>query len=51
MSHNPLEQHFGLGSETVVDQIRIVWPTLSEDYTVLSEVAVNQMLRIKYEGF
>jgi hypothetical protein len=50
-SHNPLEQHFGLGSETVVDQIRIVWPALSEDYTVLSEVAVNQMLRIKYEGF
>jgi hypothetical protein len=52
-SHNPLEQHFGLGSEseTTVDEIRIVWPALSEDYTVLSEVAVNQMLRIKYEGF
>ena len=52
-SHNPLEQHFGLGSEseTTVDEISIVWPALSEDYTVLSEVAVNQMLRIKYEGF
>lgn len=37
--------HFGLGDETVVDSIKIVWP-LGKSETVLKGVSSNQILRL-----
>jgi hypothetical protein len=38
--------HFGLGSATVVNQLRIVWPTGAEQ--VLTNVATNQYLNVQH---
>ena len=45
LSQNAMESHFGLGEDTVVNKLRIVWPDGSEDY--LSNVAANQMLVLR----
>ncbi len=44
MSQNPLDSHFGLGTDNEVSLLRIVWPDGSEQ--LLKDVAVNQMLVI-----
>jgi len=44
VSQNPAEIHFGLGSSTVADRVRIVWPDASVD--TLENVAVNQDLTL-----
>jgi enediyne biosynthesis protein E4 len=36
--------HFGLGSKTIVDSIRITWP--NDKATILKNLAVNQLLRV-----
>jgi hypothetical protein len=48
-SQNPAVQHFGLGSASIIQQVRIVWParaggTQQTTPTVLSAVAANQTL-------
>ena len=44
MSQNPVEAHFGLGTATAADMIRIVWPSGTEK--ILEDVDANQMLFI-----
>jgi hypothetical protein len=44
MSQNPLLQHFGLGTATVIDQLRVRWP--SGEVTILVDVAPNQLIII-----
>ncbi|CAG5070616.1 hypothetical protein DYBT9623_03162 [Dyadobacter sp. CECT 9623] len=39
--------HFGIGKETVIDSVIIVWPDQREQ--ILTRVKTNQMLKIKYE--
>jgi hypothetical protein len=43
-SQGPLELHFGLGDATLIDSIRIEWP--SGSIQILADVAVNQFLTI-----
>ncbi|MGF1543553.1 MAG: CRTAC1 family protein [Parvularculaceae bacterium] len=45
-SHNPLEQHFGVGAAERVDSVRVVWPAGEE--TVLVNPAINQRLTIAH---
>jgi hypothetical protein len=40
--------HFGLGAESKVDSIRVVWG--DQTSSVLTEVPANQVLEIKYSG-
>jgi hypothetical protein len=46
VSQNPAEQHFGLGNETVVDTIRVVWTDGSE--SVRSNVQPYQRITVSY---
>jgi enediyne biosynthesis protein E4 len=39
--------HFGLGQESKVDRIEIRWPKPSGQRQVLTNVAVDQILRVK----
>ena len=45
VSGSSLVQHFGLGSATVADQIRIRWPSGAE--SVLTDVPANQLLTVR----
>ncbi len=45
LSQNALESHFGLGSDTVVNRLRVVWPDGSEEH--LTNVGINQMLVLR----
>ncbi len=40
--------HFGVGKETVIDSVIIVWPNQQEQ--VLTQVKSNQLLKVKYDG-
>ena len=44
VSNNPVEAHFGLGSATRADQVRIEW--LDGSVTTLDDIAVNQLLTV-----
>lgn len=44
ISGNPAEAYFGVGDETVIDTVRITWPTGEE--RILNNVPANQMLTI-----
>lgn len=46
VSQNPGEQHFGLGNETVVDTIKVVWTDGSE--SVRSNVQPYQRITVNY---
>jgi hypothetical protein len=45
VSQNPVEAHFGLGSASNIDQVKIVWPGGVE--SIIENVDVNQFLIIK----
>ena len=45
VSGSSLVQHFGLGSATVADQIRIRWP--SGAGSVLTAVPANQLMTVR----
>ncbi|GAA4652692.1 hypothetical protein GCM10023116_49760 [Kistimonas scapharcae] len=47
MSQNPLESHFGLGSDEIVKRLRIVWPDGTEQ--VLEDVPADQILVIRQQ--
>jgi hypothetical protein len=44
-SHNDLRLHFGLGSSTKVDLIKIAWPSGLQD--TVEGVAANQIIAIE----
>jgi hypothetical protein len=44
LSHGELSAHFGLGTATVVDELRVNWPDGTN--TILTDVAANQTLTI-----
>jgi len=46
----PLIQNFGLGQATIIDSIDIRWPDNGCTHTVLTNVPVNQFLRIDENG-
>ena len=46
VSQNPTEQHFGLNTTEVVDNIRVTWPDGTQ--TERNAVAANQRIRITY---
>ena len=48
LSQSELSAHFGLGSATMVDQIRVLWPNGA--ITVLEDVASDQILEIPAAG-
>ncbi|WP_460982959.1 VCBS repeat-containing protein [Spirosoma fluminis] len=48
LSSQPLTLHFGLGTATVVDSIRVVWP--DQSVQKLSRVPVNQLLVIQQQS-
>ena len=41
-SQNPLRQHFGLGSASIIDEVRVTWP--SGQQVVMQDVEINQVL-------
>ncbi len=43
-SQDSLNVHFGLGDSTIIDELKVYWP--SGEITILSQVAVNQYHRI-----
>jgi hypothetical protein len=43
----PLSLHFGLGSASIVDTVRVHWPDDSSSTTELTNVAVNQFLGVE----
>jgi hypothetical protein len=43
-SQNSLEVHFGLGDATIIDSIKIEWPSGTVD--IITEVEVNQFMQI-----
>ena len=47
VSHNPAEQHFGLGDSTKIDILRIRWPDGSQ--TELTDIDANQHLIISQD--
>ncbi len=46
LSQNPVEAYFGLGPETRVDQVRVVWPSGAEK--ILEDIEANQLLFITH---
>lgn len=48
LSQSELSAHFGLGSATTVDQVRVLWP--NGETTVLEDVASDQILEIPAAG-
>ncbi|WP_068545421.1 FG-GAP-like repeat-containing protein [Thalassotalea crassostreae] len=44
-SHNPSQLHFGLGKQTEIETIKIVWPNGEIQY--LQDIAVNQSLLVE----
>ncbi|HQD11144.1 MAG TPA: VCBS repeat-containing protein, partial [Flavihumibacter sp.] len=46
LSAMPLEQHFGLGTNTAVDSLKIIWPDNS--YQTINNPAINNLVTIKY---
>jgi len=44
ISNNPSEAYFGLGDHTVINELRVVWPSGEEK--VLTDIPANQMLTI-----
>ncbi|NBS26397.1 MAG: CRTAC1 family protein [Gammaproteobacteria bacterium] len=46
LSQNPVEAYFGLGTETRVDQVRVVWPSGVEK--ILEDIEANQLLFITH---
>ncbi len=44
ISNNPSEAYFGLGDYTVINELRVVWPSGEEK--VLTDIPANQMLTI-----
>lgn len=45
-SQNSMEEHFGLGTATGIDRIRVVWP--DGETTIMEQVEVGQFLVIKH---
>jgi len=43
-SQNPVVAHFGVGSATVVDELRVVWP--SGDMTTLANLLADQLITL-----
>jgi hypothetical protein len=43
-SQNPLRQHFGLGGASIVDEVRVRWPSGAQ--TELQGVSINQVLEV-----
>lgn len=48
VSQNPIEAHFGLDSASEIDEIRIVWPGLAAQETVITGVEANQFIQIDH---
>ena len=48
LAGRPTETHFGLGTATVVDELRVYWPGGGE--TVLTGLAVNQRITVEAIG-
>ncbi|MEM7280012.1 MAG: CRTAC1 family protein [Pseudomonadota bacterium] len=46
VSHNPTEQHFGLGNATTIDTVRVVWPDGTE--TSRSDINPYQRVLVSY---
>jgi hypothetical protein len=46
LSQNPVEAYFGMGPETRVDQVRVVWPSGAEK--ILEDIEANQLLFITH---
>ena len=45
-SHNPTQQHFGLGESQTIDLVTVNWPDGQQ--SVLSDVQINQLLEISH---
>jgi hypothetical protein len=43
-AQDPMRQHFGLGSSTQADEVRVVWPDGS--MTTQRDVAMGRLIRI-----
>jgi hypothetical protein len=43
---DPAYAHFGLGQQTVVDELKIVWPTNPPEVQMLTNVDVDQFLEV-----
>jgi hypothetical protein len=48
-SQEPAEAFFGLGAASAVDEVTITWPGSARATTVLTDVAVNQVLTVSRE--
>lgn len=46
VSQNPVEQHFGLGNESIIDEVRVEW--LDGKTTILNNINSNQFLEIDH---
>jgi len=46
VSQSPVEAHFGVADNQVIDQVRIVWPGLAAQTSELTNVQANQFLVI-----
>jgi len=46
LSQNPVEAYFGLGTSTMVDEVRVVWPSGEEK--ILENISANQLLYITH---
>ena len=46
VSQSPVEAHFGIADNQVIDKVRIVWPGLALETSELSNVQANQFLVI-----
>jgi len=47
-SQNSLHQHFGLGAATIIDSIKIIWPSGYRQF--LTNIATNQFLSIEEDN-
>jgi hypothetical protein len=46
VSQSPVEAHFGIADNQVIDKVRIVWPGLASETSELTNVQANQFLVI-----
>lgn len=50
LSSSPAELHFGLGSEEMIEEIKVIWPDKEKTTSILRHIRADQFIEIRLSG-